>query len=54
MIRQESINRTRITRKTSTFRMEMGGLAVDGKTDVVEGGAIGDESLGGLVSVRGR
>ena len=34
--------------------MEMGGSTVDGKTRVVEGGAIGDESLGGPVSIRER
>ena len=32
--------------------MEIGESAVDGKTDVVEGGAIGDESSGGSVLVR--
>ena len=32
----------------------MGRLAVDGKIGFVEGGAIGDESLGGLVSVHRR
>ena len=33
--------------------MEMGGSAIDGKTGVVEGGAIGDESSGGPLSVHG-
>ena len=51
MIRHEIINRMEITRGTSTFRIEMGGSAVDGKTGVVEGGAIGDESSGGSMSV---
>ena len=32
----------------------MGGSAVDGKTGVVEGGTIGDESSGGPMLVRGR
>ena len=32
--------------------MAMGGLAGDGKTGIVEEGAIGDESSRGLVSVR--
>ena len=36
------------------FRMEMGGSTVDGKTSIMEGGAIGDESLEGPVSIRGR
>ena len=35
------------------FRMAMGGSVGGGKTGVVEEGAIGDESLGGLVSVCG-
>ena len=34
--------------------MAMGGSVGDGKTGDVEEGAIGDESLGDLVSVRGR
>ena len=34
--------------------MEIGGSIVDDKTRVMEGGAIGDESLGGLVSVPGQ
>ena len=34
--------------------MAMGGSVGDGKTDDVEEGAIGDESSGDLVSVRGR
>ena len=34
------------------FRMEMGRLAGDGKTGVVEEGTIGDESSGGPVSIR--
>ena len=34
--------------------MGMGRLAGDGKTDAVEEGAIGDESIGVLVSIRGR
>ena len=54
MIRQESINRMRITRETSTFRMAMGGSAGEDKIDVVEKGAVGDESSGGSVSVCGR
>ena len=31
-----------------------GGSTVDGKIGIVEGGAIGDESSGGPMSVRGR
>ena len=31
------------------FQMEMRGLAIEGKTDVMEGGAIGDVSLRGPV-----
>ena len=53
MIRQESINRMGITRKRVPFQMAMGGSTGDSKTDVVEEGAIGDESSGGPVSVRG-
>ena len=34
--------------------MAMGRSAGDGKTNIVEEGAIGDESIGGSVSVRGR
>ena len=34
--------------------MAMEGSTVDGKIGVVEGGTIGDESLGGSMSVRGR
>ena len=34
--------------------MAMGRSAGDGKTDVVEEGAIGDESIGGPMSVRRR
>ena len=34
--------------------MGMGGSTGDGKTDVVEKGAVEDESSGGLMLVRGR
>ena len=34
--------------------MAMGRLAGDDKTDIIEDGAIGDESVGGQMSVRER
>ena len=53
MIRQESINRMGLQEERVPFRMAMGGLAGDGKTSVMEEGAIGDEPSRGLVSACG-
>ena len=52
MISQEIINRMGVTRGTTTFSNDNGKISQRSKVGVVDGGAIGDESAGGSVSVR--
>ena len=54
MISLEIINRMGLQNERVPFQTEIGRSAGDGKIDVVEEGAIGDESVGGPVSVCGR
>ena len=54
VINQEIVNRMGVTRGTSTFSNAMGRSVGDDKTDVMEEGAIRDESAGGPMSVHGR
>ena len=54
MISQKIIKRMGVTRGMITYPNGNGKTVGDGKTNVVEKGAIEDESAGGPVSVRGR
>ena len=54
MISQEIINRMWVTRGMSTFPNGNGKISGRRQDQRCGGGAIGDESAGGLVSVRGR
>ena len=54
MISQEIINRMGVTRGTSTFLNDNGKISGRRQHQVMEKGAIGDESTGGMVSVHGR
>ena len=54
MISQEIINRIGLREERVPLRTAMGRSVGDGKTDVEEEGAIGDELAGGSVSVCGQ
>ena len=51
---QETINRMRVMRGASTFPNGYGKMIMSSKTGIMEEGAIGDESTGGPMLVRGR